>query len=259
MPPRAIRSRGMQSLVTPKETRYCGTVIAGSLSGRPVPATIAAPGQPLTNSDHSSAGTSAASPGQRLLQLFDAGHPDNRRGNAGVGQAEVQRRGGKVYSVSRADLGHQPARVQQGFARRSIAVHRRTTAEEAAAIGCGVEDADVQFLGQIEQRLSRTIDQREPVVRDESFEVAGSQVVLHHPNRATRDSEVPDHPLIAQLEQCADRPVRGHRVVKRDPFRVVQVDQLQVGQLPSAAGCPGPMREPGRRRSRRCRATDRPW
>src|SRR4051794_38337597 len=103
-----------------------------------------------------------------------------------------------------------------------------TLSEHAAAVGRRVEHRHAPGDSGVDEWLRRAVEEGVPVVVNYRVEEPGFDVLELHGYRSTRDAEVTDDTLVAELLEDIDRSAWGHGFLERRPLLVVEIDDLDA-------------------------------
>ena len=108
----------------------------------------------------------------------------------------------------------------------------RALGEYAARIGGGVQDGDTLLDGQVDHRVGVAVDQREPVVGDQSVEVPVLEDRDHDVGPPGRKTNGIGKSFFLHFEELGDGAIRGGHLIERSGvFGVVDVEQVDAVEV----------------------------
>src|SRR5215204_3090198 len=167
----------------------------------------------------------------RLGDALRPAHADDGRRHARVTSRELQCDSRKGHAVPLGDGGisthavdHLGGRLLIGVARIGVGAFCQHT----AAVGSSIQDGHTASHRSIDEWLRGAVEQGVAVVMDHRVEEPGLDVLELHGDRSTRDAEVTDDALFAELLEDIDRSARSHCGFEGRPLLIVEIDDLDA-------------------------------
>src|SRR5260370_5330961 len=166
---------------------------------------------------------------QRLCEPLRTSDANNRGGDAGIAQRELQGRRRKGNAMALAGLLHLHGSSKQ--LGRRLAIHIAWVGvwsfrQDTAPIGGSVHSCNSPASAYIPEWLGLPVKQREAVMRNSCFKDAGLDKADHHIDRSTSDTQVRNQALFFALLQYFDGTTRLHCLFKGNVLGVVEIEEL---------------------------------